>query len=761
MKRVRFLFSGIVQGVGFRPFIYRMAVKNGLGGFVRNRPDGVLAEVEGMRSGIESFLDDVRNHLPPMADIADIISEETAPRREEAFRIIGSDLRGHGDVHVAPDMAACPDCLRELFDPADRRYRYPFINCTNCGPRLTMINDIPYDRIHTSMACFPMCRDCEAEYRNPADRRFHAEPVACPECGPALHLLDRDGEPVEADDPVTKAVELLAAGNILAIKGLGGFHLAVDASDDNAVRRLRSRKFREEKPLAVMVRDLEQARRIAAIGPGEEKLLLSTQRPIVLCKKIGSDLASPAVAPGLGNLGIMLPYTPLHHLLMAGPFPALVMTSANQVEEPICTGNREAIRRLRGIADFFLVHNRDILVRCDDSVAVASKNEPVLLRRSRGFAPKPIRLKEEYPAVMALGPQLKGTICILKGDFAFLSPHIGDLETPQARDFFRETIALMKRITESDPDVIACDLHPGYYPTRAAETLSGKAVVPVQHHHAHIVSCMAEHGISGDVIGLAMDGTGYGIDGAAWGGEFLVANETAFARKGYIRYFALPGGEKAIKEPWRIALSLLRDAYGDEWPELAIKLKLIPDQGQIALLETALAKQINSPPASGLGRVFDAVAALTGLRRTVSFEGQAAMELEAAAEGKTEAPYPFEIDRSREGEDLLDLNPAVRAITEDVLAGKGWGMVSSSFHRMLHQAFAKMTEDIRRETGLNRAVLSGGCFQNRILIEGCIEELEKTGFEVFTHRLVPANDGGISLGQAVVAGSIQKLKEGK
>ncbi len=407
----------------------------------------------------------------------------------------------------------------------------------------------------------------------------------------------------------------------------------------------------------------------------------------------------------------------------------------------------------------FPVHDPDRIIR-RDAAAMAPQGPPAPLRHSRGLAPKPIRLREEYPDVLALGPQLKSTLCILKGAFAFLSPHIGDLETPQARDFFHETIALMKRITECDPGTVACDLHPGYYATRAAQDLPGKALIPVQHHHAHIAACMAEHGISGDVIGLAMDGTGYGTDGNAWGGEFLVAGERAFTRKGHIRYFILPGGEKAVREPWRIAVSLLRDAYGDTWPELALKLKLIPDRKQIELLNLAMERRINSPLASGLGRAFDGIAALAGLRRTVAFEGQAAMELEASAEGKTAAPYPFEFNRSPEGERLLDLNPTVRAATEDVLAGKGCGEISASFHRMLCRAFSEMAQEVGHETGLNRVVLSGGCFQNRILLAGCIEALGGAGFEVFIHRDVPANDGGISLGQAVVAGAIQKLKKG-
>lgn len=759
-KRVRFLFSGVVQGVGFRPFIYRLAVKNGLGGFVRNRPDGVLAEVEGPASGIASFLGEVRSLLPPPADVAEIASEEMELREEREFRIVPSDPGGHGDVHIAPDMAVCPDCLRELFDPADRRYRYPFINCTHCGPRLTIVNGIPYDRINTSMACFPMCPECEAEYKNPADRRFHAEPVACTRCGPKLSLLDHGGECLQVDDPVRKSIELLAAGKILAIKGLGGFHLSVDAGNEAAVQRLRLLKFREEKPLAVMVRDIARVREIAVVGPAEEALLLSPQRPIVLLKKTDPPRIAPAIAPGLDNLGIMLPYTPLHHLLMEGNFPALVMTSANRSDEPICIGNREAVLRLGGIADFFLVHDRDILVRCDDSVAMVADAQPVFFRRSRGFAPKPLRLRGDYSEVMALGPQLKGTVCIVKGSFAFLSPHIGDLETPLARDFFHETIALMKRITESDPRVIACDLHPGYYPTRIAREFPDREIIPIQHHHAHIVSCMAENGISGEVIGIVMDGTGYGPDGAAWGGEFMVADEARYVRKVHIKYVTLPGGEKAIREPWRIAAGLLRQAYGEDWPEIACRLGIMPDPGRSALLEKAMARKINCPSASGLGRIFDGIAALIGLRRTVSFEGQAAMELEAAAAGGTGDPFPCEVARGTDGMRLLDFKQTVRAIAEGRTAGIDAGTLSASFHATLQRAFLETARQIREETGLNRVVLSGGCFQNRILLEGCIKTLKEARFDVFVHRYVPTNDGGISLGQAVAAGAINKLKNG-
>jgi len=758
IKRARYLFTGIVQGVGFRPFIYRLAVRQGLAGFVQNRPDGVLVEVEGTPPAIDSFFSSVSRELPPLANITGVASSEIAVTGDTEFKIIISNNEGQGDVHIAPDSAVCADCLKELFDPACRRFRYPFINCTNCGPRLTIINDIPYDRVHTSMACFLLCPQCRTEYENPGNRRFHAEPNACPVCGPQLELRDADGETIPCEDPVERAIELIAAGNVLAIKGLGGFHLCVDATSDEAVKKLRSRKYREEKPLAIMVRDIEQARLIAEINDEEKALLSSVQRPIVLLKKKKNDRISTFVAPFVSSLGIMLPYAPLHYLLLENKLLALVMTSANQVDEPICISNREAQNRLKGIADYFLVHNRDILVRCDDSIAFVTGGKPQLLRRSRGYAPRPLILKESFPAVLALGPQLKTTQCILKDNFAFLSPHIGDMETPQARDFFHESLALMKRITQSDPQIIACDYHPAYYSTRVAQELKEVRIVHVQHHHAHIVSCMAENQIDGDVIGLAMDGTGFGLDGNAWGGEFLIANLTQFQRFGHLQYFVLPGGQKAIHEPWRIGVSLLRQAYGKSWPEIASRLKLTPDQTNFELLDKIIETRLNSPLSSGMGRLFDGVAAIMGLRRRVSFEGQAAMELEAKAKSAG-VVLPFEILRNPDESYILDVSAAIRAIVENMFSGKSIEEIASAFHSTLAAAFAAMSFEMRKLTGNNRVALSGGCFQNRVILEGTVAELKKNSFDVYYHSQIPANDGGVSLGQAVIAGSIIKKEK--
>ena len=791
--RTRFLFEGMVQGVGFRPFLWRQANARGLGGYVRNRPDGVVAEVEGDAAAVEAFLAGVRDRLPPLAEITRITRTEVPPMDEEdgRFVIAASDAEGPGEVQISPDIATCDACLAELFDPADRRFRYPFINCTDCGPRLTIISAIPYDRDNTSMACFIMCPDCRKEYENPADRRFHAEPNACPVCGPRLELLDTDGRPLPCSDPVGRTLDLLREGAVLAIKGLGGFHLAVDGQNDEAVRRLRMRKCREEKPLALMVRDIETARRLASIDGSEEAFLTSPERPIVLVRRRPEAPLAPSVAPGMATLGIMLPYTPLQHLLLTGDLPILVMTSANRTDEPICIANREALRRLRGIADAYLVHDRDIVVRCDDSVVMVGGGGAFPLRRSRGYAPRPVALRRSHPEVLALGPQVKSTLCILKKGYAYLSPHIGDLETPEARDFFHESITLMERIAECQPRLIACDLHPGYYATQAAHRMAGREVIAVQHHHAHIVSVLAENRLAGEVIGLAMDGTGYGADGQVWGGEFLKADESAFARRGHLKYLLLPGGGRAVREPWRMAASLLRDAIGADWRDWAQRLRLVPSgerpragreeevaEGEIGRgevgrraateevlsgLERAMAGRIRSPWTSSLGRIFDGVAALCGLRREVSFEGQAAMELEALAQGDTDLRLPYTI--RQEGPDdplhrtsgervrILDLTPAIRTIAEALVAGRRREEIALAFHRLLPEALTAMAAILREETGINRAALSGGCFQNRLLMMGCQEAFHAAGFEIFSHRIVPPNDGCISLGQAVAAGA--------
>jgi hydrogenase maturation protein HypF len=752
IRRVRYRFSGIVQGVGFRPFIYRLAVRSGLAGFVHNSTEGVIVEVEGAPLSIEAFLPRVRQEVPPLAEIYGITSSEIPAKGDGEFRIIQSAATGISDVQISPDIGTCNDCLKELFDPSDRRYKYPFINCTNCGPRLTIINDIPYDRERTSMSVFPFCVQCAQEYEDPANRRFHAEPNACPVCGPGLTLLDDKGKMVPAQNVLAEATKLIKAGSILALKGLGGFHLCVDAVNDEAVKRLRGRKFREEKPLAIMVRDIEQAEAIAYVSSEERVLLLSPSRPIVLLRARQNSPISRLVAPHMNTLGIMLPYTPLHHLLLEADFTALIMTSANQTDEPICIDNHEAVKRLSGIADAFVVHNRHIVVRCDDSIAMVAGNKPYLLRRSRGYAPRPVLLAEALPDVLALGPHLKATICIVKGDRAYLSPHIGDLETPLARDFLHETIERMQHITQCAPKIVACDMHPRYYSTRVAKTQGASEIIRVQHHHAHIVSCMAENRITGKVIGLAMDGTGYGEDGRIWGGEFLIADEAGYERAGHLRYLPLVGGEAAIKQPWRFGISLLREAFGNEWPHVASRLGIVPEGFSCEHLNKIMEAGMNSPLTSSLGRVFDGVASIIDLKRSVSFEGQAAMELEAVAKPGSSGVLPYKI--FQEGEtSILDLIPLVKSIVEARLAGIEASGLAGVFHATLIVSFAEMAGLLRERTGISRVALSGGCFQNRILLEGCADEFERGGFEVFTHQRIPANDGGVALGQAVIAGA--------
>jgi hydrogenase maturation protein HypF len=750
IKRLRCHFKGIVQGVGFRPFIFHTAKKYSLTGFVLNAIDGVTIEVQGNDGAVQSFLAHIIANPPPLADITGHRCTEISCIEETGFAIRASRDRGDLDACSPPDSATCDDCLRELFDPADRRFRYPFINCVNCGPRLTIVKDLPYDRDRTAMGCFPLCPVCKNEYDNPSDRRFHAEPNACPACGPRVLLLDANGEECRCDDPVAEAMVRLKQGLIVAIKGLGGFHLAVDAGYNAAVWRLRERKCREDKPFAIMVRNVEAARTIVEADLQEECLLASPQRPIVLLIKKNNSVLSDGIAPYRGRLGVMLAYTPVQHLLLEHHFTALVMTSANRTDEPICTGNREAVQRLQGIADFFLVHNRDILVRCDDSIAMVAAGKPRLMRRARGFVPRQIMLAREHLAVLALGPHLKSTVCIIKNNQAFLSPHIGDMETPQARDFFHENISLLKKITDCSPAIVACDLHPGYYSSAVAGAMRNKRVVKIQHHHAHIASCMAENRLTGKVIGLAMDGTGYGTDGTIWGGEFLIANETEFVRAGHIKPFRMPGAEAAIREPWRTGASLLRDACGAQWQTIAHRLSISTHPEQYDVIEKILYSGLNSPVCSSLGRLFDGVAAILGIRGKINFEGQAAMEIEAAADGSTAEALPYEIDDSSPALQL-SFAPAIHELSERKLAGSASATLAQVFHNTVIHALVDMTKLLRDSTGLNRAVLSGGCFQNKLLLEGCIAGLEQAGFEIYSHHLVPTNDGGISLGQALVA----------
>jgi len=753
----------VVQGVGFRPFVYRLAQKYGLTGYVLNDSRGVEIEVEGEEGNLKLFLEEMKSSPPPLAKILTIKVQHLPPALFTDFRIKESRTGEEHSTLISPDIGICEDCLRELFDPGDRRYRYPFINCTNCGPRYTITRDIPYDRPNTSMAVFPMCPECQREYNDPADRRFHAQPNACPACGPQVELLDASGQGVPSSDPVLKTIELLREGKIVAIKGLGGFHLAVDATDDRAVMRLRERKHREEKPLAVMSPGLKEISSYAEVSPREEILLTSPQRPIVLLRKRYPNPISQYVAPRNGYFGVMLPYTPLHYLILRDNFLALVMTSGNISEEPIAIDNREALERLGGIADYFLIHNRDIYLRSDDSVYRVVRGKPLPIRRSRGYVPLPVFLNKEAPQILGCGGELKNTICLTKGRNAFLSQHIGDMENLRTFRFFQKTIEHLKRILEIEPGVVAYDLHPGYLSTQWALEQRGVQLVGIQHHHAHIASCLAENGVEERVIGIALDGTGYGTDGRVWGGEVLIADLKGFQRAGHFQYLPMPGGEKAVKEPWRMGVSYLYWVYGEEFRNLNIEFVRRIDRGRLDVILRMLRRGVNSPLTSSCGRLFDGIASLLGLRDRVSFEGQAAMELEMQLWGKaesalTEESYPFELREEKEVI-LIPYRPIIRKVVEDLSRGAGRRVISLRFHNTLIELFLEVCRRIRERTGIEKVALSGGCFQNLYLLTRLWERLEGEGFEVYTHSQVPPNDGGISLGQVAVAAAGGGMKE--
>jgi len=753
-KRARGAIQGIVQGVGFRPFVYQLASRHGLSGHVANTPIGVEIEVEGTEADIDIFTRAVVTEHPPLAYIASVRWEEIEPTHEPRFSIVESRAGSKRSALISPDVCICPDCLSEMRDPTNRRFRYPFINCTNCGPRYTIIQDIPYDRAATTMRTFTMCRACQEEYDDPANRRFHAQPNACWACGPRTSLHGRDGRAIQCEDPAQSSIELLHQGKILAIKGLGGFHLVVDASNHPAVVRLRKRKHREEKPLAVMVRDMDVAHTIAHISAEEAALLCSRQRPIVLLKKRRSHGLSSQVAPMNRYLGVMLPYTPLHYLLMDGPYKALIMTSGNMTEEPICIDNDAAFSRLKGIVDFFLMHNRDIYLRSDDSVLRVMHGIPRQIRRSRGYVPMPIFLGGELkmlPSVLAVGGELKNTICLTKENRAFLSQHIGDMENLETFEFFSLTVSHLSRILEIEPEVVACDLHPDYLSTRFARKQKKCAVAAVQHHHAHIVSCMAEHGLNGPVIGVAMDGTGLGLDGHIWGGEVIVSDLASFVRKAHLEYVRLPGGDAAAKNPWRMALIYLYQAYGEDLFNLSIPFARNLNQAEASIVLQMALKGVNSPLTSSCGRLFDAVSALLGLRSTIAYEGQAAVELEMAQTGKNGGVYPWCVT-VEEGVWILDTAGIIRGIVKDIEKREGRGAIARRFHNTL----IRMIEDVclrtREQTGIEQVALSGGAFQNATLLTGVSRTLKNGGFSVYAHARVPANDGGLCLGQAVCAG---------
>jgi len=752
-RSIRIDIQGVVQGVGFRPYIYNLAVEHGLSGYVGNNSDGVEIEVEGPSKSVDAFLAELPARKPPLSFLSDLKVSNVPARSATAMEIRPSRSLTTRAALIPPDVTVCEDCLRELEDHDDRRYGYPFINCTNCGPRYTIIDDIPYDRPKTSMATFSMCPKCQAEYSDPHDRRFHAQPNACPVCGPKVWLSTADGTEIPCDDPLREAGRRLESGQILAVKGLGGFHLAVDATRDDEVSTLRKLKHHEEKPLAVMCRSLAEAKQLAHIDEQARSLLCSVHRPIVIVPKRHPSPLASCIAPVNHNVGLMLPYTPLHVLLLASAPPALVMTSGNLTDEPIAIDNEEALTRLSGIADAFLLHDRDILVPNDDSVLRIIAGRPSFIRRSRGYVPLPVVLEHETPPILTVGGELKNTICITRGRMAFLSQHIGDMENPSAIEYFTETVDRLSRILDVKPRLIAADLHPDYAATRWAEQHELQ-VVKVQHHHAHIASCMAEHRIEGPVIGVALDGTGFGTDGKIWGGEILVCDLAGFERVGHLDYVQLPGGDRAVAEPWRMALSYLLHTFGNAWEEhLPEDMRRIPAKKRQAVIQM-MKSGVNSPWTSSCGRLFDGVAALLGLHHKVAFEAQAAMGLEMVAGGHdgNAADGGYEI-QPRAGNDGFLIDPAdfVRGVVGDIERGLSARAISRRFHAALAHTFSLACELPRRQTGLNQVALSGGVFQNRLLTEGIVDELEAAGFDVLLHKQVPANDGGLSLGQAVVA----------
>ena len=773
--RRRIEVSGIVQGVGFRPYIYRLATSRHLSGTIRNTSAGVTIEIQGAAETVQDFVEHLPTDAPPLARITSFTVSEVACNGDSDFRIIHSREGEEVRTLISPDVAICADCLREMFDANDRRYRYPFINCTNCGPRFTIIRDIPYDRPSTSMAVFPMCAACLAEYENPLDRRFHAQPNACWDCGPRVELWDKSGQRMECDDPIAEVASSLRTGLVVAVKGLGGFHLAVDATNAEAVALLRQRKRRVEKPFAVMVPDVVAAGEICELDYAARAALQSIQRPIVLLPKkmrTGDDprrsTIPEKVAPFNRYLGVFLPYTPLHYLLLAaGEFKALVMTSGNLSEEPIAIDNREAVNRLSGLADQFLVHNRDILLRCDDSVVRVAGGVARQLRRSRGFVPVPVFLKDEQPSVLAVGGELKNTICLIKGKNAFLSQHVGDLENPESFKFFHEAIEHLERILEIRPEVIAYDLHPDYFSTQWALKQSGVKLVGVQHHHAHTASCMAENHLEGRVIGFALDGTGYGTDGKIWGGEVLIAGYEGFERAAHFEYMPLPGGATAIREPWRMAVSYLAHHFGREFLEMDFMKSDTSfareiDRTKVNFLLGMIEKGVNSPLTSSCGRLFDAVAALVGIRQQVNYEAQAAIELEMAMTlseiGLSEEAsfYPMKLLPENDRW-LISTRPLFDALIHDLDSIVSSATISRRFHNALVECFVELAALLRRKNDLNRVCLSGGTFHNIYLSQQLEARLVQAGFEVFTQKEVPAGDGGLSLGQALVGAAKSQI----
>lgn len=762
IKRYTIKINGIVQGVGFRPFIYNLAIKYNLGGFVRNDSHGVEIDVQGENDSLNSFIRHIKVNPPPLAKIYEFFYNEQNPHTVRGFQIIESNSDIFNTTSISPDISICLDCLKELSDPDNRRFRYPFINCTNCGPRYSIIDNVPYDRPFTSMKIFPMCPECEKEYHDPTNRRFHAQPNACSACGPQVRLLDRDGKLLDID-PIKHTINLLLEGAIVAVKGLGGFHLLCDADNNESVTHLRERKHREAKPLAVMAKDLECIGTFTHYGNEEAQLLTSPQRPIVLIPKNKNQPLSEQIAPAHKYYGVMLAYTPLHYLLLDSPLRAVVATSGNMIEEPIAISNEEALERLNKIADYFLVHNREIVNRSDDSVIRIIDSKPALIRRSRGYVPIPILLSEHLPPVFGCGGELKNTLCLIRGNTAYLSQHIGDMENLRAIKFFHETEEHLLKILDIHPEIVAHDMHPEYYTSKYAHAYQNVKKVPVQHHHAHMVSCMAENGYSDNALGIILDGTGYGIDGNIWGGEVLLGDLNNFERLGHLEYIPMPGSEKAIREPWRMGISYLYHTFGNEIYDLSLPVLQYRNVQIIDFLIQMIERDLTCPKTSSCGRLFDGIASILGIQMENRFEGQAAVEMEQilSIEPVTES-YPFKLSY-----DIIPvqipIKPIIEGVVNDFVHKTPISKITVKFHNTIAHAFFSIVNTLRTQSGISTVVLSGGCFQNLYLTNYIQALCKDAEINVLTHSQVPPNDGGISLGQAVVAGvrtRIQKIELG-
>jgi hydrogenase maturation protein HypF len=744
--RVRIRVEGIVQGVGFRPFVYGLAAEYHLAGFVGNDAGGVFIEAEGEAAAMAAFVADLRGRAPTLAQVERVSTEAVPATGQCGFAIVTSHTGTGRATLVSPDTATCPDCLAELTDPADRRHGYAFTNCTNCGPRFTIVTDVPYDRRTTTMSEFQLCADCTIEYADPANRRFHAEPVCCPVCGPTVRLVNAEGAPVSGD-PVAAAVRWLRDGRILAVKGLGGYHLATPADDERAVSALRARKHREGKPFAVMAADLRAAGTLVELTPAAVRVLTGTSRPVVLLPRRADAPVAASVAPDNQDLGVMLPYTPLHHLLAGRLGAPIVLTSGNVSDEPIAYRDDDALRRLARIADGFLTHNRRIHIPTDDSVVRVFRGRELPVRRSRGYVPTPVAVpwKFERP-VLACGAQLKNTFCVAKGRYAFVSHHIGDLENYETLRAFTDGIEHFSRLFDVRPEIVAYDLHPEYLSTKYALQRDDVALLGVQHHHAHIASCLADNGERGPVIGVAFDGLGFGLDGTLWGGELIVADLTGFERVGHLDAVPMPGGTAAVREPWRMAVAYLDAIYGDAVPDLdVVRRHERRWPAMVALARTGT----NSPLTSSAGRLFDAVSAILGLRDTVTYEGQGAIALEQRARTGERDGYRIEANGANM---LRDVGYGlIRCVVDDLLSNVDSSRIAARFHHGLAHAVIQAAKSVRESTGLATVALSGGVFQNVLLLDQIVGGLQREGFRALVHSRVPPNDGGICLGQAVVA----------